>query len=272
MLAYLKRINKHSQILKSPSWYFHIFITLVAVVGLLLGRNSTEMFTTQANLLVVGYFTATVFLSWRANRTVNPAPIFRGAIVAWVLFMLIVVHYGANYGTIPNVFAAPDIAGVLDNIKLFVLHYIVSSLVLIDWLLSCIFTRWNPESAKLSNKIHWYHPLIWLVYPCTYIILVVLRGSTFPYIDDPYPYPFLNPDISHTSNMWLAFFGTLPLLAMGAIGSGYIIYATSKYKRIIRIISLQNVRSKITKRKLHKIEQENLSTYLGEITVLQKAN
>jgi hypothetical protein len=60
-----------------------------------------------------------------------------------------------------------------------VLHYVMPSAVLLDWL-------YQPQKSTLSTK----QTLYWLIFPAAYLTYSLLRGP----LANWYPYPFLNPD------------------------------------------------------------------------------
>ena len=120
-------------------------------------------FTYQANVLAAAYYLWTL-ASPRADARVG----LRGAVVLYVI-----------------------IAGVVWNLLLtghsmgytaanFLLHVVVPVLALSDWLLV----------GRGQGRVQWWHPLAWLVYPATYVVLAVVVLNE---VGRRAPYYFLDP-------------------------------------------------------------------------------
>lgn len=115
-------------------------------------------FTYQANVVAAAYYAWTLF-SPRADARVG----LRGAIVlyvvlAGVIWNLLLTGHSMGY-TAANV----------------LLHAVVPVLALGDWLLI----------GRGRGRVHWWHPLAWLVYPALYVVLAVVvlneAGRRAPY-------------------------------------------------------------------------------------------
>jgi hypothetical protein len=121
-------------------------------------------FTYQANMIAAAYYLWTL-VSPRADARVG----VRGAVVLYVVIAGVVWNLlltGHSMGYTP--------ANVL-------LHVVVPVLALSDWLLV----------GRGQGRVHWWHPLAWLVYPSLYAVLAVVvlneAGRRAPYF-------FLDPD------------------------------------------------------------------------------
>jgi hypothetical protein len=115
-------------------------------------------FTYQANILAAAYYGWTL-VSPRADARVG----LRGAVVlyvvlAGVIWNLLLTGHSMGY-TAANV----------------LLHVVVPVLALSDWLLV----------GRGRGRVHWWHPLAWLVYPAFYVVLAVVvlneAGRRAPY-------------------------------------------------------------------------------------------
>ena len=136
---------------------------LTALIAVELSSRSGVMwrlitFTYQANVLAAAYYMWTI-VSPRADTRVG----LRGAVVLYVVLAGVIWNLlltGRSMGYTP--------ANVL-------LHVVVPVLALSDWLL--VGRGWG--------RVHWWHPLAWLVYPALYVVLAVVvlneAGRRAPY-------------------------------------------------------------------------------------------
>jgi hypothetical protein len=141
---------------------------LTAVIAVEISSRSGVMwrlitFTYQANILAAAYYLWTL-VSPRADARVG----LRGAVVlyvviAGVIWNLLLTGHSMGYTT----------ANVL-------LHVVVPVLALSDWLLI----------GRGRGRVRWWHPLAWLAYPASYVVLalVVLNQA-----GRRAPYYFLDP-------------------------------------------------------------------------------
>jgi hypothetical protein len=141
---------------------------LTAVIAVEISSRSGVMwrlitFTYQANILAAAYYLWTL-VSPRADARVG----LRGAVVlyvviAGVIWNLLLTGHSMGYTT----------ANVL-------LHVVVPVLALSDWLLI----------GRGRGRVRWWHPLAWLAYPASYVLLalVVLNQA-----GRRAPYYFLDP-------------------------------------------------------------------------------
>ena len=98
-------------------------------------------FTYQANVLAAAYYLWTL-VSPRADARVG----LRGAVVLYVVIA----------GVVWNLFLTGHSMGYTPANLL--LHVVVPVLALSDWLLV----------GRGQGRVHWWHPLAWLVYPASY--------------------------------------------------------------------------------------------------------
>jgi hypothetical protein len=120
-------------------------------------------FTITTNLLV-----AVVFTGIAIGRDSLARPSLLGATTLYIL--LVGIIYGLLLHGLQELSGGSAIANVL-------LHMVTPILVPIFWL---IFT----PKGKLSRR----DPLLWAIYPLTYLFYALLRGE----FTGRYPYPFMN--------------------------------------------------------------------------------
>lgn len=154
-------------------------------------------FTYQANVLAAAYYLWTLF-SARADRRAS----VRGAVVlyvvvAGVIWNLLLTDYSMGY-TPANI----------------LLHVVVPSLVIVDWLVV----------GRSQRHILWWQPLVWLIYPAVYVVVALLvlnrAGRRAPYY-------FLDPE----SVGMVAVVANIGLLAVFVLGLGYGISAVGRPRR-----------------------------------------
>jgi hypothetical protein len=120
-------------------------------------------FTITTNLLV-----AVVFTGIATGRESFARPSLLGATTLYIL--LVGIIYGLLLHGLQELSGGSAIANIL-------LHMVTPMLVPIFWL---IFT----PKGKLSRR----DPLLWAIYPLTYLFYALLRGE----FTGRYPYPFIN--------------------------------------------------------------------------------
>jgi hypothetical protein len=173
---------------RAPAWtrpalWWRIGIVLSAGLGLITGEGSLVYFTVESNVIVLGYFLATVY-RMLVGRTVDaPAPRLRGAVTLYILITGLVAHIVLNHGASP----LPGLthgggAARLQSWSLLLLHYTTPIMVVLDWL--CLRPR---------NASRWRDLPLWLAFPLGYAALTLLRGALFPFFPNRYPYFFLDP-------------------------------------------------------------------------------
>jgi hypothetical protein len=120
-------------------------------------------FTITTNLLV-----AVVFTGIAIGRGSFARPSLLGATTLYIL--LVGIIYGLLLHGLQELSGGSAIANVL-------LHMVTPILVPIFWL---IFIS--------KGKLGWRNPLLWAIYPLTYLFYALVRGE----FTGRYPYPFLN--------------------------------------------------------------------------------
>lgn len=167
---------------KARQLWWRLAIVIVCVMGLALGAQPLLFFTTQSNIIVLAYFATAVCWMLVHGTTKAPAPRLRGGVTLWIITTGLVAHLILNHGESPFpglVDAAPGVA--LANQSLFLLHYAVPLMVLIDWAL------FGPRgTVRLRDQI------VWILYPVIYGIAALLRGVLFPDVSSRFNYPFFD--------------------------------------------------------------------------------
>ncbi|HEX2285545.1 MAG TPA: Pr6Pr family membrane protein [Mycobacterium sp.] len=158
-------------------------------------------FTYQANILAAAFYLWTL-----ASPKVDARVGLRGAMVLYVLIAGVIWNVlltGYSMGYTP--------ANIL-------LHVVVPVLALSDWLLI----------GRGQGKVHWWQPLVWLVYPAAYVVLalVVLNKA-----GRRAPYYFLDPDSVGTG----AVVANVCVLAAGVLALGYALLAVNRLGSPARI-------------------------------------
>ncbi|MCR2814813.1 Pr6Pr family membrane protein [Microbacterium jiangjiandongii] len=168
----------------TAQFWWRAAIVAVGLLGLSSGNHRLVFFTIQSNVIVFAYYAGALYWMVRRGTPDAPAPRLRGAVTTWILTTALVSHVLLNEGAspLPGLMAA-DPAQALANQSLFLLHYVVPGMVLVDWVL------FGPRRA-----VRWRDGLLWLIYPAAYAIVTLSRAIAFPTIADRFPYPFLNVD------------------------------------------------------------------------------
>jgi hypothetical protein len=165
-----------------PQFWWRLIIVVCGVVGLLAAEHRILYFTSQSNLITVGYFTGSLY--WMVHRGTPDAvaPRLRGAVTLWILITCLISHFMLNHGANPLPgLADPDPATALFNRSLFLVHYVVPVMVLIDWV------AFGPHRV-----VRWRDMPVWIVFPVGYGLIIEVRAAVLPAAPIPYPYPFLN--------------------------------------------------------------------------------
>jgi hypothetical protein len=166
-----------------PQWWLRVLIVGSGLVGLLADQYRLAYYTSQSNLITLGYFGGVLYWMVRRNTVEPAAPRLRGAVTLWILITGLISHFllqgGAN--PLPGLWI-DDPAQQAVNWSRFLVHYVVPTLVLIDWI------AFGPRRVS-----PWGDLRLWILYPLGYGLASVLRAIAIPTISDRYPYFFLDP-------------------------------------------------------------------------------
>lgn len=169
---------------RSPHLWWRLGIVVVCAIGLMTSEGQLAFFTTQSNVIVIAYFAITIYTMITRRTLDPPAPRLRGAITLWILVTGLVSHIIINQGASPFPgMGDEDPMVALVYRSLFLLHYVVPALVLIEWV------AFGPH-----GQVRWSDGLLWLLYPIAYGLISLFRAVGFPGVRDRYPYPFLDVD------------------------------------------------------------------------------
>jgi hypothetical protein len=167
--------------MKTLAFGWRVGIVLAALFGLSFSDGSLVFFTTQSNVIVLGYFGCALYRMATTGRPDPAAPRLRGPVTLYIMITGLVAHFlladGAN--PLPGLVSDPDLFA---SWAIFALHYIVPVMVLLDWL---VFPAHGASA--------WRDVPLWLIYPLAYAIVVEVRGAVYPEFPNRYPYYFLDP-------------------------------------------------------------------------------
>ena len=196
-----------------------IFKSVIAICGIVGVELSLKLFTSGVNYGMLNYFTnlsnifvfiyyicAVIWLIKNRNddTKVTFCPVFRGMALMVITLTFLVVVFILRMG-----FTMNNTMGI----SLLLLHYIVPSLTIFDWL---IF-----DEKGLMKKTY---PLIWTIPPIVYIAYAMIAariGDGIGAMGSRYPYPFLDVDALGVRNVALIIIA----LSILYIGMGYIYFA-----------------------------------------------
>ncbi len=176
----------------TPQFWWRSAIVVCGVLGLLIGEHRIAYYTTQTNVITLGFFAGTLYWMVRRGTTEPPAPRLRGAVTLWILITCLVSHVLLNHGENPLPgLADADPAVALRNQSAFLVHYVVPVLVVLDW----VFFR--PHGV-----VPWRVLPLWILFPLGYGFAIEARAAVWPSVPNRYPYFFLDP--SERGYDWVA--------------------------------------------------------------------
>jgi hypothetical protein len=167
----------------SPQLVLRGLIVLSGLTGLLMGEHCLAYYTSQSNIITLGYFGGVLYWMIKRRTTDPAAPRLRGAVTLWIVITGLISHFMLQHGANPLPgLAVADPATRVMNWSLFLVHYVVPVLVLTDWL------AFGPRRVS-----PWRDLSLWILFPLAYGATSVARAVAFPTVSDRYPYFFLNP-------------------------------------------------------------------------------
>lgn len=188
----------------SASLWWRAAIVVAASLGLMSGEHRVAFFTTQSNIIVVAYFAIVVFHMLRSGQTDAAAPRLRGGVTLWIVITGLISHVLLSNlaNPLPGLIVS-DPAAALTNQSLFLLHYVVPVMVVIDWV------AFGPRGV-----VRWRDGVCWLAYPVAYGVISIARAAWFPTVADRYPYPFLDPSQGGWAGVVA---GLVPVIVISAV-------------------------------------------------------
>jgi hypothetical protein len=165
-----------------PRFWWRLVIVVCAVLGLFSAEHRVLYFTVQTNLITIGYFLVALWRMVKRGDTEEPAPRLRGGITLWLLITCLVSYVMLTHlkNPLPGL-AAADPYQALINRSVFLVHYVVPIMVLVDWV------AFGPH-----RRVRWRDTLLWIMFPLGYGVAIELRAALLPAAPIPYPYPFLD--------------------------------------------------------------------------------
>ena len=179
-------------VMARPQFWWRLAIVSCGLCGLLMGEHWFIYFTVESNVVTLLYFAGTLYWMVVRGTTDPPAPRLRGAVTLWILITGLISHFLLNSGADPLPgLSAVDPADALENRGLFLLHYVVPALVLVDWV------AFGPHKV-----VRWRDLPLWILYPLGYGLVVEARAALWPLVPARYPYFFLDP--TENGGWWVA--------------------------------------------------------------------
>ena len=212
-----------TSVVRAPAFWWRIAIVVVLLAGLLTGEHRVLFFTNQSASIAAGFFAVTIYLMVVRRTADAAAPRVRGAVTLYLLMTMLISHFvnddGAN--PLPGIVAAESPEDLLANRSLFLLHYVAPTMVFFDWLL------FGPKGV-----VRYRDALLWLIYPLSYILIVMARAVVIPEASDLFPYGFLNPTEQGYGGVWAWVGG----LAVGVVVLSMVLVAIDR--GLARLVSL----------------------------------
>lgn len=167
----------------TPQFWWRAVIVACGVSGLLMNETRIVYYTSQSNIITLGFFAGTLYWMVKRGTTAAPAPRLRGAVTLWILITCLISHFMLSHGAnpLPGLTAA-DPATATVNRSLFLVHYVVPVMVVIDWV------AFGPH-----RRVRFADIPLWILFPLGYGAVIELRAVLVPEAPVSYPYFFLDP-------------------------------------------------------------------------------
>ena len=172
--------------------------------------NITEMlryFTILSNIIVVIFF---IFLVINCKKN---SPHLKGAITMAITVTFLIFHFMLR----PTLFDMANSEFNMYSPANLLMHYIIPIMTILDWLI-----------FDIKGQYKWYDPIIWLLIPLAYFIIMSINGLlgyTFS-SGSHYPYFFMDWD---TLGIKVLLYVLIIIIAFTILG--YIFYGIDKLLR-----------------------------------------
>jgi hypothetical protein len=171
------------RVFATPQFWWRAVIVACGLSGLLMNETRIVYYTSQSNIITLGFFIGTLYWMIKRGTTDAPAPRLRGAVTLWILITCLISHFMLNHGKNPLPgLTAPDLTLATMNRSLFLVHYVVPIMVVIDWV------AFGPH-----RRVRWPDIALWILYPLGYGLTIEFRAVLVPAAPVQYPYFFLDP-------------------------------------------------------------------------------
>ena len=211
---------------RAVSGTYKLALGALALAGILLqmgvldGRLNLSLlrfFTVQSNTLAAAYFlwAGLWLLTKGEGKRTRWAHVLKGIVTMNLTVTMLVAHFLLG--------GFPTAGGVL-GASLWIVHYIVPLLTLLDWVLF-------DDKGRVTGR----EPVLWLIFPYLYLAFVTAAvglGASLGYDGSSrYPYPFL--DVQKLGLGTVA--GTVAVLTAGFLLLGYVFWALDRVaERVVR--------------------------------------
>ena len=137
----------------------------------------------------------------------------RGAVTLMITVTFLIYHFvlipqATAVGSAFDFFGLPNVLA----------HYVVPIMMILDWLL-----------FEKKNSYRPYDPLLWLIFPIVYFVIILIRGyfgGIIKMIGSKYPYFFIDVDALGMNQVWInAGFASLFFLLIG-----YLIFFVDRFR------------------------------------------
>ncbi|GAA0529547.1 hypothetical protein GCM10010172_07760 [Paractinoplanes ferrugineus] len=167
----------------TPQFWWRAVIVACGLSGLLMNETRIVYYTSQSNLITLGFFVGALYWMLKRGTTAAPAPRLRGAVTLWILITCLISHFMLSHGANPLPgLADPDPTAATVNRSLFLVHYVVPLMVLLDWVF------FGPH-----RQVRWADIALWILFPLGYGLVIEFRAVLVPEAPVQYPYFFLDP-------------------------------------------------------------------------------
>lgn len=168
-------------------------------------------YTLLSNLLCLIFFIFLLIVNVRRDKVKHAVRLIASRGEGAVVFCITVTMLIYNFVLAPIQFSMGN-GDKVYSISNLLVHYIVPTLVILDWLLF--------DAKGVFKK---YDPFLWIIIPYLYFIYIVIRAQfagVIPGTSSSYPYRFINADLLG----WDRVFVNVGVLTLIFLAIGYLFY------------------------------------------------